>query len=103
MERVRRRARLGAMCALGVLVATGLSGCDNLGKKAAEAVTQPSPSAPHHRPSGPTKRAAKAFLHKTFVLYDRGESRRACTFSESKPYLGRVSLISGEGRMRIGE
>lgn len=81
------RARLVATCALAVLVGIGLTGCENLGTKAAEAVTQPGPPPAHHRPSGPTKRAAKAFVRKTFVLYDRGQSRRACAFSESKPYL----------------
>ena len=81
------RARLGATCVLAALAVIGLTGCENLGQKAAEGLTQPSQPPHHHRPSGPTKQAAKAFLHKTFVLYDHGQSRRGCTFSESKPYL----------------
>jgi hypothetical protein len=80
------RARLGAACALAVLSGIGMTGCGNLGKKAADAVMQPSQPT-HHLPSGPTKRAARAFVHKTFVLYDQGHAPRACAFSESKPYL----------------
>lgn len=81
------RGRLGATCAMAVLLGTGLSGCDNLGKKAGEALLQPSQSPTHHRPIGPTREAAKSFLRKTFTLYDRGQPQRACAFSESKPYL----------------
>ena len=87
MERQGARAKVGTACALAVLAGMGLTGCENLGKRAAEAATQPSQPPAHHRPSGPTKRAATAFVHRTFVLYDHGESARACAFSESKPYL----------------
>ena len=87
MEQRGVRVRVGAACALAVLAGMGLTGCENLGKRAAEAATQPSQPPTHHRPTGPTKRAATAFVRRTFVLYDRGESRHACSFSESKPYL----------------
>jgi hypothetical protein len=83
----RTGARLGATCVIATAAILGLTGCENLGKKAAEAVTQPSKPPHHHRPSGPTEQAARAFLHQTFVLYDHGRARRGCTFSESKPYL----------------
>ncbi len=79
------RVRLGATFALAVLAGLGLTGCENLGQKAAEAVTQPHQQG-HHR-HGPTDRAARAFVRKTFRLYDRGQYRRACAFSESKAYL----------------
>ena len=82
MGQLWTRAKLGATCVLVVLAGTGLTGCENLGKKAAEVVTQPGT----HRAHGPTDRSARRFLHKTFVLYDRGQFRRACAFSESKAY-----------------
>lgn len=80
------RARLGATCALAVLAGLGLTGCENLGHRAAEAVTQPDQQG-HHRPNGATGRAARAFVRKTFLLYDRGRIRKACAFSESPAYL----------------
>jgi hypothetical protein len=90
--KMRRRLWSGSRSLASIVVAalavTGLAGCENLGEKAGEALTQqPSRTPHHHRPTGPTKQAARRFLHKTFLLYDHGESRRGCTFSESKPYL----------------
>jgi hypothetical protein len=71
---------------VALLAGAGLTGCENLGHRAAEAVTQPGRQ-DHHRPSGATHRSARAFVRKTFVLYDRGRARRACAFSESPAYL----------------
>lgn len=87
MRKSRTLARSGVSCVLAAVAVLGLTGCENLGKKAAEAVTQPSQPPHRHRPSGPTKHAAMTFLNKTFALYDHGHARRGCTFSESKPYL----------------
>lgn len=82
----RSWSRSGVIGVVAALAGLGLTACENVGTRAGEAILQPSPSPRHHRPSGPNPRAAKAFVRKTFVLYDRGQSRRACAFSESGPY-----------------
>jgi hypothetical protein len=71
---------------MGVLAGVGLTGCENLGHRAAEAVTHPDQQG-HHRSGGATDRAARAFVRQTFRLYDRGQTRRACALSESPAYL----------------
>jgi hypothetical protein len=69
------------------MAGVGLTGCENPGKKAGEAFARPPHSQSPHHTHGPTVRAARVFLHKTFVLDDHGQAERACAFSESKPYL----------------
>ena len=83
MKQPRARATMGA--ALAVLAAVGLSGCQNPGTAAAQAVTGTGPK--DHHGGEPTKRAAHAFVVKTFRMLDKGQALKACHFSESKPYL----------------
>jgi hypothetical protein len=93
------RTKLGAACALAVLTALGLTGCQNPGRAAARALTHP-PTSTHHR-AGPTKRTALAFVRKTFTLYDQGQYQRACATSESKPYLAVDRHCAGSARKTV--